>query len=71
MKGHYTKKCIKCSDCQQWGHGSKKSIYCKSADETETVGTILADNSNGFVMSKLARITSMADIRLASVGNSK
>ena len=71
MKGHYTKKCIKCSDCQQWGHGSKKSRHCKSADKTETVGTIVADNSNGFVMSELAHITFRADICLTSVGNSK
>ena len=64
VKGHYTKKCIKCSDCQQWGHGSKKS------DKPETLGTIVEDNSNVFVMSELAHITSRADIRHASVGNS-
>ena len=31
VKGHYTRKCIKCKDCQQWGHGSGKSKHCKSA----------------------------------------
>ena len=71
MKGHYNKKCIKCSDYHQWGHGSKMSRHYKFADKTETVGTIVEDNSNGFVMSVLAHITSRADIRLASVGNSK
>ena len=65
VKGHYTKKCIKCSDCQQWGHGSNKP------DKPETVGTIVEDNINWFVMPELAHITSRADIRLASVGNSK
>ena len=71
VKGHYTRTCIKCKDCQQWGHGSDKSKHCKQGDKTETVGISMDDNSKGFVMSELAHITHKADICLATVGSKK
>ena len=37
VKGHYTRTCIKCKDCQQWGNGSDKSKHCKQGNKNEAV----------------------------------
>ena len=65
-KRDYTKHCIKCRDCQTWGHGSKNSKHCKEEAPSATAG--ITTNSKGFVFSSLTNITSKADVRLATVG---
>jgi hypothetical protein len=30
VKGHYTRNCIKCKDCKQWGDGSGRSSNASS-----------------------------------------
>ena len=37
VKGLYTRTCIKCKDCQQWGNGSDKSKHCKQGNKNEAV----------------------------------
>ena len=42
IKGHFTRKCIKCRDCHSWGHSSRNSRHCgikESKDETGVINT--------------------------------
>ena len=73
IRGHYTKKCIKCKDCQQWGHGSKASKHCKVDKEEKVTGGIGAGlMAEGFVMANLVTsISSKANMRLATVGSKR
>ena len=73
IRGHYTKKCIKCKDCQQWGHGSKKSRHCKADKEEKVTGGVNTGlDTEGFVMaSLLTSISNKADMKLATVGSKK
>ena len=36
VKGHFSKACIKCADCSEWGHKSKKSKRCTQEKPEQT-----------------------------------
>ena len=72
-KGHITKACTKCVDCNAWGHKSKKSKKCPKTVKNESAETaILTHNlSLSFIGSQLEGVFTTQDISLATIGNKK
>ena len=75
VKGHYQQTCFKCSDCGSWGHSNKKSKWCKKGDKQQKaedeLSSMLSAMSMSFIGQEVGVLNSVADLRLATVGNGR
>ena len=75
VRGHYQKTCFKCSYCGSWGHHDRKSKWCKKGDKQQKaeaeLAFMLSAMSMSFVGQEVGVIDSVADLRIAAIGNGK